>query len=237
MTKMGIDVLGKQIEAVVFDFDGTLYENGFGLKLIFVMYNIFHPGIFLSHRKVIDKLRGSDFGSSENYRNRFFGDIAKQTGKSLEIIQNWYFELFKKSFCSILKRHCKPRKHFKDLCRFLKENQIKTAVFSDYGFIGNRLDALNIEQSWFDLLISGESEGVLKPGARPLLKIASQFGLSPEKVLVVGDRIETDGKAAINAGMNFLIIKKQAETVENTVSWKKFLKMIMNDNKFKKEIA
>lgn len=230
-----IEVSGKKIEAVVFDFDGTLYENGYFFKFIFLIYNILHFKIFFSHRKVIAALRGNDFGTPELYSTKVFSEMAKRTGKSLETMQNWYYKIFKKTFCSILKRYCKPRKNFNDLCRFLKQNQVKTAIFSDYGFIGSRLEALNIELDCFDLLVSGETEGVLKPGPRPLLKIASHFGIAPEKVLVVGDRADTDGLAAENAGMNYYIIKKRS-SAENTVSWNKLLKILMN-NKTDKETA
>ncbi|HNW81573.1 MAG TPA: HAD family hydrolase [bacterium] len=230
-----IKISGKQIEAVVFDFDGTLYENGFFLKFIFLIYNILHFKIFFSHRKVIAGLRGNDFGTPELYSTRVFSEMAKRTGKSLETIQNWYYKIFKRTFCSILKKYCKPRKKFNDLCHFLKENQVKTAIFSDYGFIGSRLEALNIELDCFDLLVSGETEGVLKPGPRPLLKIAKHFGIAPEKVLVVGDRADTDGLAAANAGMNYYIIKKKSGK-DNSVSWNKLLKILMN-NKTDKETA
>ena len=227
-----IEVAGKKIEAVVFDFDETLYENGVFFKFIFLVYNILHFKIFFSHRKIINELRGNDFGTPENYSRRVFGEMAVKTGKSLESIQNWYYKIFKRTFCVILKKYCRPRKNFNDLCVYLKKNQIKTAIFSDYGFIGSRLEALEIELGCFDLLVPGETEGVLKPSSRPLLKIAKHFGIEPERMLVIGDRTDTDGIAAANAGMNYYIIRKRSAG-GNIVSWNRLLKILMNDKTYK----
>lgn len=205
---MGIEYSGKQIEAVVFDFDGTLYKISFWTKLLFLLHNLNNISLFFAHRKVMKKLRETDFGSSGKYFSRFFNDISALTGKTTGDIKFWYENCFQRSFVYILEKHCKPSKETVAFLGFLKENNIKTAIFSDYGFISERLRALNLDKNNFDILVSGEEEGVLKPGTRPLKKIAEIFNLMPENIILVGDRPDTDGFVAKNAQMHFIQINE-----------------------------
>jgi HAD superfamily hydrolase (TIGR01549 family) len=86
---------------------------------------------------------------------------------------------------------------------------IKLAVLSDYAQVEERLDGLGIAPSYFDLITSSETAGALKPSPKPFLDIASKWGISPDKILVVGDRNDTDGEAARAAGMKFLKVNNR----------------------------
>jgi beta-phosphoglucomutase-like phosphatase (HAD superfamily) len=56
-------------------------------------------------------------------------------------------------------------------------------------------------------LYGPESFGAQKPATRPYLRIAGTLGLSPEEILVIGDREETDGLGAFKAGMRFFCLE------------------------------
>ena len=83
---------------------------------------------------------------------------------------------------------------------------LRLAVYSDYPFLKERMEALGISYGRTPLY-GPESFGAQKPAARPFIRIAGDLGLSPEEVLVIGDRTDTDGLGAFNAGMRFFCLK------------------------------
>ncbi|HNW15863.1 MAG TPA: hypothetical protein PKM15_04095 [bacterium] len=87
--EMGIDLNGKNIEAVVFDLDGTFYNIGFFTKLMFLLHNIRNLSLFSAHRKIMKTLRNEDFGSGEKYFDTLFGRISELTGKNKKNIKGW----------------------------------------------------------------------------------------------------------------------------------------------------
>ena len=82
----------------------------------------------------------------------------------------------------------------------------KIAIYSDYPFLKERLEALGLFPGSAVLLYGPESFGAQKPAPRPFLRIAGDLGAAPEEILVIGDREDTDGLGAFKAGMRFFCI-------------------------------
>jgi FMN phosphatase YigB (HAD superfamily) len=85
----------------------------------------------------------------------------------------------------------------------LFESPLRLAVYSDYPFLKERVEALGLCPNPAIPLYGPESFGAQKPAARPFLRIAGDLGVAPKEILVIGDRDETDGLGAFNAGMRF----------------------------------
>lgn len=204
---MEIKYKGKDIKAFVFDLDGTLYKIGFFTKISYVMNNIKHLSFFVAHRKAMKDLRKEDHGSKQVYFEKLFGKMAELTGSGKETIEQWYLNDFRKDFINTLANNFRKNKALESVVGILKGMGFKTAVLSDFGFIEERLEALNIDKHLFNVLVSGEEEGALKPQIRPLMKIADEFGVQPENTVLIGDREDTDGAVAEKAGMEFINVK------------------------------
>jgi FMN phosphatase YigB (HAD superfamily) len=205
--EMAIEFNGKTIKAVIFDLDGTFYRIGFFTKMAFLFHNIRHLTLFSAHRKVMKELRKEDHGSGEKYFDTLFGRISGLTGTEKTNVKKWYLTDFRKDFISALAKNCIKNKSIERVACTLRNLNFKTAVLSDFGFIEERLDALNIDRKLFNVLVSGEEEGALKPQTRPLMKIFGELGVLPENAILIGDRNDTDGAVAENAGMIFINVR------------------------------
>lgn len=215
---------GNDIKAVVFDLDGTLYELSFKVKLMFFLKNFKKWSLFKAHREVQEDLRGRDLANGKDFYDVYLGEISKRSGKDVVSVEDWYFNRFEDTFSDILRDYAPKRENLLNLFDHLQANDVRAAIFTDYGFIEKRLDALNIDLQNFEMLVSSELEGVLKPSARPLQKISKTMNIPAQNILMVGDNYNTDGKSAEKAGMNFCIISGDKE--EYHCSWDVFLKKI-----------
>ena len=84
---------------------------------------------------------------------------------------------------------------------------IKMAIYSDYGSVVEKLEALHVDPSQFDLLISAPELGSLKPSEYCARRVMELIGAEAETTLFVGDREEKDGGSAKSVGARFLKIE------------------------------
>jgi HAD superfamily hydrolase (TIGR01549 family) len=84
----------------------------------------------------------------------------------------------------------------------------RTALVSDYPAL-KKLHALGHANLFDAVVASGEAEGPrrLKPHPDGYLAAARRLGIEPEHCLVIGDRMDADGKAAEAAGMQFRLVR------------------------------
>jgi HAD superfamily hydrolase (TIGR01549 family) len=217
--------------AVIFDLDGTLYCNrGFKKKLILRSIRKIRKTYLMN--KVRKKMMGIDYNSEEKFLNSFFREIAGKNKKRIKKVKSWYKRDFYPLFINLLKKRFKSRENINGLLEVLKNNNIKLAVLSDYSHVKERLDALGINKSLFDVVASNEEYGVLKPHKRPLIDIAEKLNVKPENVLIVGDRDDTDGEGARMANMNYILIARNGKNHnENMYSWETFHNQIIKMSK------
>jgi FMN phosphatase YigB (HAD superfamily) len=195
------------IKGIIFDFDGTLFDNAwFGFNLIAA-----NPLdiIRIRYDRIIRKrFAGRDFSSSDSYYRAFFAEMGKACWCSAERMQNWYFNRYMPRMIRLLKKHYQLRPRAQELFRFFEDsNSLRVAVYSDYPFLRERLEILGIYSSPRILLYGPESFGAQKPAVRPFLRIAADLGVAAEEMLVVGDREDTDGFGAFRAGMRFFYLE------------------------------
>jgi len=196
------------IKGVIFDFDGTLFDNAF---IAFHLIAAFPPDLLRIRRErlVRKHFAGCDYLNPEMYHRAFFTELGRPFLRSVERMRSWYFDRYMPRMTRVLKKHYKPRP---GLLAFFKQidnpaSVTKMAVYSDYPFLKERMEALSIFTSERIRLYSPESFGAQKPAVRPFLEIAKEMNLSPEEILVIGDREETDGLGAFGAGMHFFCLE------------------------------
>jgi FMN phosphatase YigB (HAD superfamily) len=76
-------------------------------------------------------------------------------------------------------------------------------VLSDYEYASEKLNALGIDNSQFDWVVSAPKLGGLKPAHQVLEKVLETMGYTPKQCLVIGDREDTDGQLAQSVGTAF----------------------------------
>lgn len=207
----------ENIKAIIFDFDGTLYDfKGLPKNLcLSSIHNIFKINAVQKTRKL---LKGKEFPTNIEYENEFFS-VLKEIGKfkTPEKAKNWYINLYMKKMILVLSKKYKKRDSILELVKSLKSKDIKLVIYSDYGMLKERLEAIQFtsdELSYFDAIFSSEDFGCLKPAKKGFLQVAKNIDVAPENCLVVGDRVDTDGKGAFDSGMKYVEIKTHKTKLE-----------------------
>ena len=193
------------ISAVIFDFDGTFYNNcGIGKDLV-----LSHPFSILrikSERDVRRSLKNQYFGSKQEYMKEYAKRLSSKMTLSLPKAEKWYKEKYLKWLTTSISKK-KAYDNVEKVLLSLKNKGIKTAIYSDYPVLEQRMKVLNLAPSLPDFIFDAESLGGQKP-AKPLMKkILSQMSVSASSVLVVGDREDTDGQSAFCVGAKFVQIR------------------------------
>jgi len=206
------------IKGIILDFDGTIFDNTRIAVNLIASY--FPDMIRIRNERFVRKhFTGCDYSTPEEYYNTFFSALGKLCFCSPQRIRNWYFNRYMPRMVRVLRKHYKPREGFTELFRLMgasaeittgnlkRANFPQVAVYSDYPMIKERLEALGLHPSKRIKLYGPDSFGAQKPAVRPFRRIAEDFGLQPEEILVIGDRDDTDGLGAFRAGMRFFCLK------------------------------
>ncbi len=199
------------IRAVIFDVDGTLYDQGKLRRKIsweMLRFLVAHPTglsdlkILWDFRKAREKNASLINGGIEK---RQFEWGAKASNVSVEkvrqVVQNWMFT----RPLSYLGACCYPGA--RDLFSKLNEKRIPIGIFSDYP-AKDKLLALNLE---VNIMVSATDleVGRLKPDPKGLIVAAAKLETPVEKCLFIGDRDDKDGECARRAGMPYLILNRR----------------------------
>ena len=79
---------------------------------------------------------------------------------------------------------------------------VRQVVVSDFP-VDAKLDALGLSTK-FECGFAGSELGALKPHPSVLAHVFATLGVEPGAVVHVGDRLDTDGRAADHAGVGFI---------------------------------
>lgn len=216
MSRFPLPLPSESLEAVIFDVDGTLYDQRrLRWRMLITLGKALCP-----HRegwRTLKALRAfrahreSDAAKGAVATLAFQYDwVARHTGLAPEVVQasvdNWIFR--------------RPLIHL-EACRYpgvrrlfntLRFRGVKIGVFSDYP-AEEKLRALGLTA---DSTVCSTDEGVrrLKPDPRGLLLCCQMLGVTPEKALYIGDRDTVDGGCARRAAVPYLIIPRGPRSAE-----------------------
>ena len=227
--------MARECKAVIFDFDGTLYDNT-GLAKTMILGNPLSFFYMKAERDARRRFKGRDLETPENFKKEFYGEAAKAVPCSRESFELWYETRYLKRMEKALKK--KPfaaRPKIYEVFKALADSGKKIALYSDYNDIKERALACGISQEALDLcqgFYSSEIMGCLKPAPRGFLKIAADLNARPKDCLVVGDRDDTDGFGARLTQMQFVQIKtkKPKDVLDQehpVMSWEDFAATIL----------
>lgn len=175
------------LSCVIFDIDGTLTRTN---QLIFASFN-----------HVAQKYVGKTLSQDEIIA--LFG--PPEEGGLLKLVGPDRVEPAMNDLCAFYRLHHSPMASLHvgmdRVLTYLKEKDIRLAVYTGKGnrTAGITLDELKLT-TYFDLIVSGSDVKRHKPDPEGIRTILQAFGLTGDRVLMVGDSV-SDVLAARGAGV------------------------------------
>lgn len=194
-------------KAAIFDLDGTLYDKSdLARRLIVSQLRRGRLRMLKREREVRKLLRGKHFKTEDAFYDVFFTQFDRP-----ELARRWYFEEYMPDMVAILRKHYRIASWVESTMLELRSNGCKIAVFSDYGFVCEKLKAIGYNLDWADYLFDAPELGGLKPSKKSFEKICEEMNVKPSECLMIGDRDDTDGAGARSVGMAFVHVKNVAQ--------------------------
>ncbi len=183
------------VKAVAFDIDGTLYPNR-------SMYFHSIPFYFTHLRKVMafSKVRRDirkvepvqDFAALQ--ADLLSRELSLSHDDAARMVDEVFYGEWEKIF-----RRVRPFPGVRDFLTELREKGIKTAALSDFP-VGSKLDYFGLADCW-DVIMTSNESGYLKPAKEPFLELARRLELPPSEILYVGNNPVYDVEGCRDAGM------------------------------------
>ena len=191
----------KNIKAVVFDFDGTLYDKK-NIAVYVALKNIGHPAMLLRTTRTLKAFKGKDHGSRDNYYNALFSQIGGSPDNA-DKAKKWYFEKYLPNMITVLANRYTVRPCVNELMEKLQKQGIRVILYSDYERSKDRMGAIQAYTTHIDKIYASADFGGLKPCKEAFERMLSENGLSAENTLIVGDSEVCDKKCAELCGAQF----------------------------------
>jgi len=185
----------KDIKAVAFDIDGTLYPD-YALNILVIPHFLLHARFFICYDIVRHKLR----------KHAQLQDLlifqAQLLAEQLHITPQKAFKLIDRIIYKGLRPYFKiirPFKHVHETFDAFSKAGLKIGILSDFppeqkGTIWGLVDKC-------DVVMGSEKIGALKPSTYVFQVFAKKMGFKPQEILYVGNSIRSDIKGAKAAGM------------------------------------
>jgi putative hydrolase of the HAD superfamily len=186
------------IKAVLFDLDGTLLNRDESVKKF----------ISRQYDRLQDRLGPIQ---KETYVSRFItldnrgyvwkDKVYEQLVREFTIEDITWEELLQDYICEF-KNCCIPFPNLIDMLKQLKNDKFPLGMITNGmgQFQMDNIKALEIE-SYFDVILVSEWEGIKKPNAEIFLRALEKLNVSAQESIFIGDHPENDVKAAQNVGM------------------------------------
>jgi FMN phosphatase YigB (HAD superfamily) len=196
-----------RVRLVVFDLDGTLYDQGcIRRRMLWELglHCLGHPGDLARVRVIAEFRRARERLADETAENigrlqyeRPAASLGIRPEEVTAVVGEWIEE--------------RPLKHLLR-CRFAAIDQVfdhlrasgrLIGVFSDYP-VRDKLGALHLNADLTAVAAEPEIDR-LKPHPAGLESLMSRAGVTPSQCVMIGDREERDGACARNAGVRYFI--------------------------------
>ncbi len=228
--------MNTEIEAVVFDIDGTLYpDRKLFIRIIpFLIKNLRFMKAFGAVRK---EIRAQSIAMQPEVFSDLFDAQAALLAQKLHTDKDAMRDFVETEIYSGWQKHFRliePFAGVKECFSRLKEHGYKLGVLSD--FVPRQKGDLWGLEPLCDVFLGSEDVGALKPSVVPFLAVAQALELPPEKILYVGNSAAIDVQGARKAGMKTAAIQGRLATFFNKnkkdadiffSTYRKFLKNVI----------
>jgi len=191
----------RDIDAIAFDIDGTLYPN-LALYRRLGSFLLFNTRFLVCFGKVRKEIRiWQETHPGESHRD-FFAWQASLMAPYLDVscaeaqrlIDEKIYEGWKPIFSRVT-----PFPHLPETFRAMKESGLKIGLLSDFR-PDQKGDIWGLSPQC-DVIIGSEESGALKPSPVPFRALAAALGCSCDRILYVGNSVRSDVQGASAVGM------------------------------------
>jgi FMN phosphatase YigB (HAD superfamily) len=200
-------ILKPDTKIVVLDLDGTLYSKH-GMVKHMMASAILEWKMMLIERKTRKQLRGIWKGDKDSFYDMYFATMAQGHLFSQDYAKWWYETRYMPLMVKVIQKWHKPVEWLLPFVHQCKELGVRLVVLSDYGHAKEKIQALGLDESIFDWVISAPELGGLKPAAELMNRVAAKMGVQPHQCLVIGDRDDTDGELARSVNAPFVLVNQ-----------------------------
>ena len=192
----------KNLKAIIFDLDGTLYESRhFPLRLI--LSDPLHICMLAAERRCRKQLCDRHFDKASDYYDALFSLMGKGSAERAERCKRWFYGTYMPLQVRIIRDKFCPRPQLREFISDLRARGLKIAVLSDYCFTAEKLAAIGLSEADFDAVWESPALGGLKPREEVFLNACKALGAAPSETLMIGDKATKDG-GALRAGLWFI---------------------------------
>jgi len=194
------------IKAVAFDLDGTLYPNYRLYRRLFpflLRYPRFFAA-FVSVRGQLHRLEWEPAAGATFYQEQA-ALMAKKLGQKPEEIKEKTESLIYRGWDALFSG-VKPFPLVRETLAAFRQAGLKLAILSDFP-PARKISMFGMDD-FFELVLSTEETGRLKPSGIPFEALARGLKLEPQEILYVGNSPKYDAAGARLAGMKTALIKR-----------------------------
>ena len=195
------------IKTVVFDLDGTIYDKS-GLARRMVSRLWWCLPLLAAERFARRNAHYVQYASEEEFFDFFFTTMSRGHWWGPRTAEKWYRFVYMPAMVRLIRRYYRPRQDVMALIKEARARGLKMAIYSDYGCVVEKLEALGVDPGDFELLVAAPELGALKPSEPCARRVLEMMQASPETTLFVGDRDDKDGASARAVGAKYRIIDK-----------------------------
>lgn len=207
---------GVRLKALIFDVDGTLYEQGpvrramlFRLvrtHLTSPLQGWFTLRALQAYRNAQEVLRSTDHESDDIARAQLLL-AAKQVGAPVDIISPSVVRWMEQEPLSLVASAV--RKGIVEFLRKAKQSGLQLAACSDYP-ADRKLAAMGMTK-FFDVIVTAQDPAIqrFKPDPTGIEVTLQRLGIRSDEAIYIGDRHDVDAIAAARAGVRYFILDKR----------------------------
>ncbi len=190
-------------KTVIFDVDGTLYDKtGIAQKMVKRLW--WCLPLLMSERLARRNMHYVQYASADEFFSAFFYQMARGHWWGPQIAEEWYTHVYMPAMVRIIRQSYHPRADVMAIVDECQKRGLQMVIYSDYGLVIDKLEALGIDPSRFELIISAPELGALKPSEPCARRLLEMLEADPATTLFVGDREDKDGASAQAVGARFL---------------------------------
>lgn len=201
-----------QIKAVVFDLEGTLFSSSkLGKRHMTQVLNIVSRRLDIAKKESLKQLvsKRKELSAKLGYAPPLT-TVVEAFGISR---QDFFETISRVDPRPYIKVDTKLTRMLKRLRRIGLKLALLTNVSSPYTL--RVLEALGIETSMFDYLITGSDMKEIKPDLSPFLSVMKSLNLPSKQILMVGDRVAVDLAPAKKLGMRTALVTEERVGLRN----------------------